>query len=127
MFNISFAELMVILLLAFLVLGPKEMSKVARFLGRAVKKCQKFLVDMKAYVNDSTEDSSLKEIKTAVSDVKETVDSVKNEVDKVNPVGSIRKEIEAEIKPIKEIQKLKNPLEMTKDAVKKDTAKEKRE
>jgi hypothetical protein len=40
--------------------------------------------------------------------VKETVNSVKNEVDKMNPVSDIKKEIDAEIKPIQDIKNMKN-------------------
>jgi sec-independent protein translocase protein TatB len=108
MFNISFAELIVILLVAFLVLGPKEMGKVARGLGRGVKKCQKFVMDMKTFVNESAKDTPLEDVKKTACDVKETVNSVKNEVDKMNPVSDIKKEIDAEIKPIQDIKNMKN-------------------
>lgn len=119
MFNISFAELLVILLVAFLVLGPKEMGKVARGLGKAVKKSQKFVMDMKTFVNENTED--LDDIKEAVSDVKESVNSVKTEVDKMNPVNDLKKEIESEIKPIQDIKNMKtiNPAKKGTDNLKK--------
>lgn len=38
MFNIGFSELLLVLLVAFLVVGPKDLPKVARWLGRTVKK-----------------------------------------------------------------------------------------
>lgn len=120
MFNISFAELMVILLITFLVLGPKEMTKVARGLGKAVKKAQNFVADMKTFVNDSAEDTPLNDIKEAVADVKETVNSVKTEVDKMNPVSDLKKEIETEIKPIQDIKDLgTNPAKKGMDLLKK--------
>ena len=37
MFNIGIAELILILLVAFLVVGPKDLPKVVRALGRAVR------------------------------------------------------------------------------------------
>lgn len=122
MFNISFAELMVIFLVTFLVLGPKEMTKVARFLGKAVKKSQKFIVDMKAFVNDNVEDTALKDMKDSVSEVKATMESVKSEVDKINPINDLKKEIQEEIKPIQEIKNVKselNPVKKGTDALKK--------
>lgn len=120
MFNISFAELMVILLIIFLVLGPKEMAKVARGLGKAVKKAQNFVADMKTFVNESAEGSPLNDMKEAVTDVKEAVDSVKSEVDKMNPVSDLKKEIETEIKPIQDIKDLKtNPIKKGADLMQK--------
>ncbi len=120
MFNISFAELMVILLITFLVLGPKEMAKVARGLGKAVKKAQNFVTDMKNFVNESAEGTPLNDMKEAVTDVKEAVDSVKAEVDKMNPVSDLKKEIETEIKPIQDIKNLKtNPAKKGADLLQK--------
>lgn len=70
MFNISFAELMVILLLAFLILGPDDMVKVARFFGRLVRKSRKLLWQIKEYVNEEAAETGLDEVKDIVSEVK---------------------------------------------------------
>lgn len=72
MFNISFAELMVILLLAFLILGPDDMVKVARFFGRLVRKSRKLLWQIKEYVNEEAAETGLDEVKDIVSEVKNT-------------------------------------------------------
>ena len=37
MFNIGFAELIVVLMVTFLIVGPKDLPKVARWLARLVK------------------------------------------------------------------------------------------
>ena len=37
MFNVGFTELIVVLLVAFLVVGPKDLPKVARAIARFVK------------------------------------------------------------------------------------------
>ena len=47
MFNIGFSELLLVLLVAFLVVGPKDLPKVARWLGRAVKKSRRLLNEIK--------------------------------------------------------------------------------
>lgn len=73
MFNISFAELVVILLLAFLILGPDEMVKVARFFGKLVRKGRKLLWRIRDYVNDEASDAGLDEVKETVSEVKDTI------------------------------------------------------
>ena len=43
MFNIGFAELILILLVAFVVVGPKDLPKVAAALGRAVRTIRQYL------------------------------------------------------------------------------------
>ena len=47
MFNIGMMELLLILLVAFLVVGPKDLPKVARWLARQVKNLRKFIRDVK--------------------------------------------------------------------------------
>ena len=50
MFNIGFAELILVLLIAFLVVGPKDLPKVARWLGRLVKKARQLIREVKQEV-----------------------------------------------------------------------------
>lgn len=48
MFNIGFAELIIVLIIAFLVVGPKDLPKVARWIARQVKKARAMLRELKA-------------------------------------------------------------------------------
>lgn len=91
MFNISFAEFIVILLLAFLILGPDEMVKVARFLGKAVRKGRDLMVKIKDYVNDEAAQSGIDEWKDVAADLKETADK-----------ADLRKELRGDLLPPKE-------------------------
>ena len=79
MFNISFAELIVILLLGALVLGPEEIGAVARFCGRAARKSRGLLAMIKEYVNED-EIAELKAIKTPVDEMREIKDSLNPEI-----------------------------------------------
>lgn len=72
MFNISFAELIVILILAFIILGPDEMVKVARFCGRLVRKSRHLLWQIKEYVNKEAAETGLDEVKKAADEVRNT-------------------------------------------------------
>ena len=40
MFNIGFAELLLVLIIAYVIVGPKDLPKVARWLGRMVKRAR---------------------------------------------------------------------------------------
>ena len=67
MFNIGFSELLLVLLVAFLVVGPKDLLKVARWLGRTVKKSRRLLNEIKK------ESGWDKEVRDVQHDVKDTV------------------------------------------------------
>ena len=70
MFNIGFSELLLVLLVAFLVVGPKDLPKVARWLGRAVKKSRLLLNEIK---KESGWDELEKEVRDVQHDVKDAV------------------------------------------------------
>ena len=70
MFNIGFSELLLVLLVAFLVVGPKALPKVARWLGRAVKKSRRLLNEIK---KESGWDELEKEVRDVQHDVKDAV------------------------------------------------------
>lgn len=70
MFNIGFSELLLVLLVAFLVVGPKDLPKVARWLGRMVKKSRRLLNEIK---KESGWDDLEKEVNDVRRDVKDTV------------------------------------------------------
>lgn len=70
MFNIGFSELLLVLLVAFLVVGPKDLPKVARWLGCAVKKSRRLLNEIK---KESGWDELEKEVRDVQHDVKDAV------------------------------------------------------
>ena len=73
MFNIGFAELLVILLIAFVVVGPKDLPKIARALGRFVKYMRSMIEEVK---RESGLDEVEKEIKTMERKIDEGVRAV---------------------------------------------------
>ena len=73
MFNIGFAELILILLIAFVVVGPKDLPKVARALGRFVRYVRKMIEEVK---RESGLDEVENEIKTMERKIDEGVRSV---------------------------------------------------
>lgn len=73
MFNIGFAELLLILLIAFVVVGPKDLPKVARALGRFVRYIRQMIEEVK---RESGFDEVEKDLKAMEKTVDETVRSV---------------------------------------------------
>ena len=73
MFNIGGAELIVILLIAFVVVGPKDLPKIARALGRFVRYIKAMVEEVK---RETGIDELTEEFKAVERDVKKTADSV---------------------------------------------------
>ena len=73
MFNIGGAELIVILLIAFVVVGPKDLPKIARALGRFVRYIRAMIEEVK---RETGIDELTDEFKAVSNDVKKTVQSV---------------------------------------------------
>ncbi|MBQ6256284.1 MAG: twin-arginine translocase subunit TatB, partial [Clostridia bacterium] len=78
MFNIGFAELLLVLLVAFLVVGPKDLPKVARWLGRMVRKLRQLIREVK---KETGWDEFEKEFKDTKSDMNDTFKEVKQDLD----------------------------------------------
>ena len=70
MFNIGFAELILILLIAFVVVGPKDLPRIGRALGRFVKYIRNMIEEVK---REAGLDEVEKEIKTMERTIDEGV------------------------------------------------------
>ena len=60
MFGLGTAELLIILFIALVVLGPKELPKVARTLGRGIRELQRAKDDIKKTIEfeDDTDEKT---------------------------------------------------------------------
>ncbi|MDO5378131.1 MAG: Sec-independent protein translocase protein TatB [Clostridia bacterium] len=72
MFNIGAAELILLLLIAFVVVGPKDLPKVARALGRFVRYIREMIEEVK---KETGFDEVADELKGVERDVKQTIKS----------------------------------------------------
>ncbi|MBE5776538.1 MAG: twin-arginine translocase subunit TatB [Clostridiales bacterium] len=98
MFNIGMMELVLILLVAFLVVGPKDLPKVARWIARQIKNLRKLVREVKketgwddlaAEFKDTGDEirGTLKEadirteLQQAAQSVEQEIKSVQDEVD----------------------------------------------
>jgi sec-independent protein translocase protein TatB len=77
--EIGFSELIVILVVAVVVIGPKDLPKVMRTAGVWMHKVRVMMAHMQGIVNATVREAELAELadaKKAVEDVKSTVDQV---------------------------------------------------
>jgi len=79
MLNIGMGELIVLLLIAFVVVGPADLPKVARAVARAIKYIRRMTANMMSSIGLDEELADIKE-------VKKTVDDAANPANLLSPV-----------------------------------------
>ncbi|MBR4537494.1 MAG: twin-arginine translocase subunit TatB [Clostridia bacterium] len=87
------------LLIAFLVVGPKDLSKVARWLGRMVKKLRLLIREVK---KETGWDELEKEFKDTKSDMDDTFKEVKKDLDISSELKDAGKEWKASVKGVQD-------------------------
>lgn len=105
MFDISFSELLVIVVVALLVIGPEKLPKVARTLGAYAGRMQRFVAQVKDEVNREVRFEELQklqqEVKSATLEVESSI---------LAGVGSIQQDVSSAVTepattPIKRVRK----------------------
>ena len=97
------------LLIAFLVVGPKDLPKVARWLGRTVRKLRKMILEVKKETGWYDLEKELKDTKAdmdlTVKDLKKDLDirpELKGAADELNKsVNGVREELHQTGKDLK--------------------------
>ncbi len=112
MFNIGFSELIIVLLIAFLVVGPKDLPKVARWLGRMVKKLKQMINEVK---KETGWDDLEKEIKDTKTDLNQSVKDLKKDLD----ITSELKDASADLN--KSLNSVKDELHQTGKEIQEET------
>jgi sec-independent protein translocase protein TatB len=84
--DIGFSELLVVIVLAVLVLGPDKLPEAMRDLARLIKKIKKWWRDATA---DITKELEMEEMKEEVAKYKEELKKLQNETKIDNPVDAL--------------------------------------
>ena len=93
MLDFAWSELAVIVLVAVLVLGPKELPKAMRSFAQFMKKARKLAGEFQGHLNDMARETELTEVKTAITRVTNT--NLGSEVEKfIDPSGEFKRELE---------------------------------
>lgn len=69
MFDIAFAELVIIAIVALLVIGPEKLPKVARTLGALAGRMQRYVAQVKEEVNREARFAELQQLQQEIKDV----------------------------------------------------------
>ncbi len=116
MFNIGATELILILLIAFIVVGPRDLPKIARFLGRLVRRARTIIKEIKAETGFDEVEAELDEtrrdlaqtmkeadiredLKATQKDLNEELRTVRKEADISAEMRETKKEIKDSLKP----------------------------
>ena len=74
LFNIGFAELLLVLVIAYVIVGPKDLPRVARWLGRMVRRARQLIREIKSEVGWD-------EMMAETEDVRRDIDATLKETD----------------------------------------------
>lgn len=89
MFDISFAELMLVAVVALLVIGPDRLPKVARTLGAYTGRLQRYISQVKEEVNREINFEELQEMQQDIkADVDEAKASIRDGIGKAKQVAN---------------------------------------
>lgn len=84
MFDVGFAEILLLSLVGLLVLGPERLPRVARTLGGLARKARSSWLNLKRSIETEMRAEDLKEpLKHFENEIKSTVDEVKSGVDSI--------------------------------------------
>ena len=75
MFDFSFTELMVVGAVAFIVIGPEKLPKVARTIGHLVGRLQRYVTDVKSDINREMEFDELRRLRKEMNEAASAVES----------------------------------------------------
>jgi len=90
MFGIGMPEILIILAVALIFIGPKKLPDLAKSLGRAIGEFKKATHEFKESIDIN---SDLKDVKDTFEDMNE---SIKDAVDDVSTATNNKKEVEKE-------------------------------
>lgn len=90
MFNIGAGEILIVLVVAFVIVGPDDLPRVARWLGRQVRRLRKALRDIK---EETGWDELEKEVRDVQKDVRATVRELDVSADLKDAAKGVRDEL----------------------------------
>ena len=89
MLDIGWSELLIIAVVAIIVIGPKDLPRVLRNLGRAVGAVRRTAGEFRAQFEDAVRESELDELQREFADVAA-----------MHPAGAIKDAIETSLEPV---------------------------
>jgi len=91
MFDVGFAEILLLSLVGLLVLGPERLPRVARTLGGLARKARGSWLNLKRTIDAEIRAEELKEpLKHFEKEIKSTVSDLRSDVNSMQDIGSAK-------------------------------------
>ncbi|MGI9433417.1 MAG: Sec-independent protein translocase protein TatB, partial [Geminicoccaceae bacterium] len=94
MFDIGWSEMAIIMLLALIIIGPKDLPRVARTVGQWVRKGRALAREFQTSLEDMARETELDEVKKEIEKVGRT-DFKKTVENSIDPKGELGKAFDA--------------------------------
>ncbi len=92
MFDIGWTEILVIVIVTILVVGPKELPGLLRTIGKTVGNMRRMAGDFQSQFNEALREAELEDVKNTIGDVR-----------KLNPTNAIKDAVTKEIGSVDEL------------------------
>ena len=97
MFSFGWGEILLILIVVIIVVGPKDIPKFLRQIANLSKSIKKISREFKSSLNQIAEETDLKDVKNSITDINKELDikgNLKNEINTIkDTVSSVEKNI----------------------------------
>jgi sec-independent protein translocase protein TatB len=104
MFDIGFSEIVVIMVVALIVIGPEKLPKVARTLGLLFGRAQRYVNGVRA---DIERDMQLDEVRKIKQNIEEEVKDITNSAQQaVQSVDQHVKSLAESFEPVKQVENI---------------------
>ena len=97
MFDIGWAELMMVAVVLVVVVGPKDLPKMLRTFGRTTKQLRSMAGDFRRQFDDALSEAELDDVRSTVSDIRK-LDPTKDVRAAMNPMKAVGDEIRSSLK-----------------------------
>ena len=91
MFDIGWTEILIIAVVAIIVVGPKDLPRMLRSLGRYAGKLRRTAGEFRSQFDDVIRESELDELRTTLQDTSD-----------LNPINQIRDSVNESMAPLRE-------------------------
>ena len=107
MFSFGWGEILLILVVVIIVVGPKDIPKFLRQIGNLSKSIKKISREFKSSLNQIAEESDLKDVKNSITDVTNINKDLDIKSNLKNEINTIKETVSSVEKDITDINKSK--------------------
>ena len=107
MFSFGWGEILLILIVVIIVVGPKDIPKFLRQIGNLSKSIKKISREFKSSLNQIAEETELKDVKNSITDITDIKKEFDIKSNLKNEINTIKETVSFVEKDISDINKSK--------------------